>query len=248
MADAVDYVFLHGGGQAGWVWRETIAALHRQTDGQFGRALTLDAPGCGAKRGRNTADLDLDAVVTELLSDIFSSGLRRIVLIGHSQAGTILPRLAEARPELFRRLIYISCIAPLPGQTILQQMGSGLQGSRQDEVGWPVDPRTVDAKQRQAMMLCNDMNDTDTSQFLAKLGQDNWPAQTMSASDWRYNHLKGVESTYVTCLRDGILPLAWQETFALRFNTGRKVAIDAGHQVMNTRPHALAEILRYEAA
>jgi len=49
------------------------------------------------------------------------------------------------------------------------------------------------------------------------------------------------------CLADGILPVAWQQKFAERFHAKRLVRIDAGHQVMNTRPQALAEILRNEA-
>jgi len=247
MATPVDYVFLHGGGQAGWVWQETITALHQQTAGHFGRALALDAPGCGGKRGRNTADLDVDGVVTELLADISASGFKDIVLVGHSQAGTILPRLAERRPELFRRLVYVSCIAPRPGQSIVQQLGSGLQGSHPDEVGWPFDPKTVDPRRRYPLMFCNDMNEAETSEFLAKLGQDTWPAQTMTASDWRYDPLGRIPSTYVACLRDGILPVPWQQTFAERLKTERQIRIDAGHQVMNTRPQALAEALRFEA-
>ena len=55
MSNPVDFAFLHGGGQGSWVWRETIAALHQQTAGAFGRATTLDAPGCGAKRRPPTA-------------------------------------------------------------------------------------------------------------------------------------------------------------------------------------------------
>lgn len=246
MTASADYVFLHGGGQASWVWRETVAALHQQTDSKFGRAFALDAPGCGSKRGRNTTNLGIDDVVTELLTDIAASGLKNIVLVGHSQAGTILPRLVEKRPELFSRLVYVSCIAPAPGRTILQQMGSGLHGSNSEEVGWPVDPRTVDAHQRNVLMFCNDMSKTAAAAFVAQLGQDSWPAQTMSASDWRYDHLGKLPSTYVVCLRDGILPVAWQETFASRLKVQRCVRIDAAHQVMNTRPHALAEILRYE--
>jgi pimeloyl-ACP methyl ester carboxylesterase len=91
------------------------------------------------------------------------------------------------------------------------------------------------------------MNPAETSAFLGKLGQDRWPAQTMSASDWSYDHLRTVPSTYVMCLQDRILPPPWQETFATRLQVQRAVRIDAGHQVMNTRPHALAEVLRYEA-
>jgi pimeloyl-ACP methyl ester carboxylesterase len=241
----VDYVFLHGGGQGGWVWRETMAALEQQ--GGLGRTIALDAPGCGSKRGRDTVALGVDDVVTELLADISASGSKQVVLVGHSQAGTILPRLAERQPGLFRRLVYVSCIAPSPGLSILQQMGSGRRGSNQDEVGWPFDPATIAGNERYSLMFCNDMSAAESSTFLAKLGRDAWPAQTMSASDWRYDHLGSVPSTYVTCLRDGILPLPWQETFATRLQVQRTVCIDAGHQVMNTRPHALAEVFRYDA-
>jgi pimeloyl-ACP methyl ester carboxylesterase len=247
MTRPVDYVFLHGGGQAGWVWHDTIAALHRQTGGEFGRAIALDAPGCGEKRGRNTAGLNVDDVVTDLLADISAAGLRDVVLVGHSQAGTILPRLVEKQPDLFRRLVYVSCIAPLPGQTIMQQLGSSQHGTNQYEVGWPFDPKTVDPRRRPALMFCNDMTEAEGAAFLSKLGQDTWPAQSMTASDWRYDHLGSVPSTYVVCLRDGILPVPWQETFAARLKVERRIRIDAAHQVMNTRPHALAEALRYEA-
>jgi pimeloyl-ACP methyl ester carboxylesterase len=247
MTIPVNYAFLHGGGQAGWVWRETITALEQQSGALSSRIITLDVPGCGSKRGRDTVALGVDDVVTELLADISASGLNEIILVGHSQAGTILPRLVEGQPGLFRRLVYVSCVAPLPGQTILQQIGSGPQGSNEDEVGWPFDPQTVTADERSSLMFCNDMNAAETSAFIAKLGQDGWPPQTMAASDWRYAHLSGVPSTYVICLRDGILPPRWQETFARRLQAQRAVRIDAGHQVMNTRPHALAEVLRCEA-
>ena len=144
MASPVDYVFLHGGGQGSWVWSETIAALQRQAGGKSGRALALDAPGCGAKRGADTAGLDVDGVVAELLADISVAGMKDVVLVGHSQAGTILPRLVEKQPNLFRQLVYVSCTAPSPGLTLIQQMGSGPHGANPNEVGWPFDPKTVD--------------------------------------------------------------------------------------------------------
>lgn len=244
---STDFVFVHGGGQGGWVWQQTIDALHQQSDGKFGRALALDAPGCGAKRGRDTAHLDSDAVIDEFLADIEAKQMRDIVLVGHSQAGTILPRLVERRPDLFRRLVYVSCIAPAPGQNIMQQMGSSLQGSNENEVGWPFDPRALEPRERYARMFCNDMNTAAADNFLAKLGTDTWPMQTMTASDWRCDHLSDIPSTYVICLQDQVLPVVWQERFAARLNVQNKAFIDAGHQAMNTRPQALAEILLHAA-
>jgi pimeloyl-ACP methyl ester carboxylesterase len=96
-------------------------------------------------------------------------------------------------------------------------------------------------------MFCNDMNPEQAAAFLAKLGSDGWPPQALSFTGCRYDHLVQVPATYVLCLRDQSLPAAWQEVFAARFNVAEIVRVDAGHQVMNTRPEALAEILRHEA-
>lgn len=240
MSNRVDYAFLHGGGQGSWVWEETIAALHRQSDGSFGRALALDAPGCGTKRDRDTTVLTADDVVTELLEDISAAGLHDVLLVGHSQAGQMLPLLVERRPELFRRLVYVSCAAPLPGQTIVQMVG--------EEIGWPLDPETHSNEERWRMMFCNDMAEDQASEFISRLGLDMWPDLVTFGTDWRYDHLGAVPSTYVLCLQDGILPFAWQEKFAVRFKVDHQVTIDAGHQVMNSRPHSLAEVLRFEVA
>jgi pimeloyl-ACP methyl ester carboxylesterase len=177
-----------------------------------------------------------------------AAGFRDVALVGHSQAGTVLPRLVEMRPDLFRCVVYVSCLAPLAGQTSLSLMGSGLHGQNSEEVGWPVDPATHGVAERYLAMFCNDMSPQQASAFLAKLGLDSWPASTYTASSWHYEHLTRVPSCYVICLRDGILPVAWQERFATRLKASRLVRVDAGHQAMNTRPHALAEILRHEAA
>jgi pimeloyl-ACP methyl ester carboxylesterase len=241
-----DFAFLHGGGQGGWIWDETLAALHSQTRGAFGRAIALDVPGCGAKRDRDTTDFDMEDTANELLSDVVASGMRDIVLVGHSQAGTVLPLMTQRRPDLFRRLVYVTCSIPSPGQTILQMMGSGLHGSNPDEVGWLIDPKAGKRREHYRSMFCNDMTEAEASALLSKLGADNWPNRVYAFSDWRPDTAR-VPATYIVCLQDNVLPVAWQEIFAARFNAERRVRIDAGHQVMNSRPHTLAEVLRHEA-
>jgi pimeloyl-ACP methyl ester carboxylesterase len=242
-----NFVFLHGGGQGSWVWTETIAALGQQTRGQAVRMLALDAPGCGAKRNRDTTQLTLDDVVDELLTDIRAAGLDAVTLVGHSQAGTVLPRMAERQPGLIHRLVYVSCCAPLPGQNIRQMIGGGVHGSHPDEVGWPVDPATVSKEQHWAACFCNDMDAAGTRAFLDCLGRDVWPMQTMTCTDWRYEHLGTVPATYILCNDDAILTPPWQQRFAERLRVQRVVRIDGGHQVMNSRPAELAELLRLEA-
>src|SRR5262249_23037279 len=125
---------------------------------------------------------------------------------------------------------------------------SGRRGSHPDEVGWPFDPQIVDVRERWPLLFCNDMSKAEAVSFLAKLGQDSWPRPVYAATDWPARPLNSVPASYVVCLKDQALPVNWQETFAARVNAQRLVHIDAGHQVMNPRPQALAEVLLHEAA
>jgi pimeloyl-ACP methyl ester carboxylesterase len=240
-----DYVLLHGGTQGPWVWDETLAALAQQTGGGFGRALALDIPGCGTKRGRDTKGFGPDAVADELMGDIRASGFRDIVLVGHSQAGTVLPRLVQRGADLIRRVVYVSCIAPMPGETALTWRQS-MPPVEAPPVAWGQAAQSDLATLFRAL-FCNDMTEGEASAFLAKLGRDAWPDAMMQASDWTYDGLDAVPATYVHLLADATIAPAWQAIFAERFGARRHVRIDAGHQVMITRPQALAEALRAEA-
>lgn len=241
-----DFAFLHGGGQGGWVWDETIAAMQAQAPGAH-RYLALDAPGCGAKRERDTSQVVFCDISRELIGDIAAEGLSQVVLVGHSQAGMTMPQMADFSPGLFAKLVFVSCSSPLPGKTTLDQMGLGLHGQNPEQVGWPVDPMTASMEERFALMFCNDMDDAAAAAFMGRLGQDMWPACCYSHSDWNTDHLAKIPVTYVQCLKDNALPPEWQARFAERLHADRLVRIDAGHQAMNTRPQALAEILLAEA-
>lgn len=237
------FALLHGGGQGNWVWEETVRAL----EAQGAAVLALDVPGCGAKRARETLELSVEDVADELLADITASGLRDVVLVGHSQAGTMLPVLVERQPGLFRRLVYLSCCAPLPGQNVLEMMGRGLHGENPESVGWPLDPDLHGRDVQRPILFCNDMGADQAREFLSRLDLDSWPLAVTYAAHWTYDHLRDVPSTYVVCERDGILPPAWQERFAERLHVDRLVCIDAGHQAMNTQPETLASLLLAEA-
>jgi pimeloyl-ACP methyl ester carboxylesterase len=229
------------------VWEQTIAALALQT-GNTCRTLALDVPGCGSKRGRDTSQIAYADIVAEFLADIDASGLRDIVLVGHSQAGSVMPKLAELRPDLFKRLIYISCSSPLAGVTIPEMIGKRLQGESATEVGWFADATTLSAEDRYRAIFCHDMTPQQTEHLLVEMSKDTWPMSSYTQREWRYDHLANTPTSYVVFLQDRALPAAWQEQFAERFHANRLIRIDAGHQGMMTHPHALAEALLIEAA
>ncbi len=243
----INFAFLHGGGQGGWVWQDTIAELNKQTTGKFGKALTLDVPGCGEKRDKETSTLTFTSIIDELIADLDSTGMTDMVLVGHSQAGNVMPFMAARRPDLFRRLMYVTCSIPLPGQTPLEMIGDQVQGSNDEQVGWPVDPKTTSAQERLKIMFCNDMDEQQARDFMGKIGKDQWPMSSYTETRWQFEHTGEVPATYVLCQQDNSLPVAWQETFADRLHAEKIVRVDAGHQVMNTQPGVLAKILLEEA-
>lgn len=242
----VSFVFLHGGGQGGWVWDETIAAIGRQSGGAA-RCLALDGPGCGAKRGRDTAHLSFEAINRELVADVEAADMRDVVLVGHSQAGTHLPAMLALRPELFRKLVFVSCIAPDPGLTVIEMTARRMREQGHTPGSKALTDESLPMRERYRIMFCNDMDSEKAEAFLDKLGPDQWPASCYTQTDWPYDHLADVPVSYVLCHQDAILPFEWQERFAGRVHADRTVRIDAGHQVMNTRPEALAEVLLVEA-
>jgi pimeloyl-ACP methyl ester carboxylesterase len=237
---ATNLALLHGGGQGSWIWDELTKELTSSTAVD---CIALDVPGCGVKRGRDTSTIEFDDIAIELIGDIQESGMRDVVLVGHSQAGMPIPRMVEFAPMLFSRLGYVACAAPPRGTSLLDLIGNRLRGERADQVGYPLDPRTTTLEERFAAMFCNDMTPVERDEFLAKLGHDNWPISSYTYSDWRYDHLDSVRSTYVLCEQDQSLPPSWQERFADTLRVDNVVRIDAGHQAMNTRPQALAAAL-----
>ncbi len=242
-----DFVFLHGGGQGSWIWDETIAALKLQTGGNA-RCLALDVPGCGTKRGRDTSALTFDDIVAELAGDIAAAGLNKPILVGHSQAGQVLPRLEAQMPGAFARQVYVSCIAHASGKNIADMMLAQIEFDPEGPFAAVFGNPDIDPLERFRVMFVNDMAKADQDAFLARLLKDEWPPVTYTETNWNFDHLSEVPSTYVVCLQDQVLIPYWQRIYAERFHCDRIVNIDAAHQVQNTRPQALAEVLLAEAA
>ncbi|MFN3452661.1 MAG: alpha/beta fold hydrolase [Sphingorhabdus sp.] len=236
-------MLLHGGGQGSWVWDETKAVL----EAQDAKVLTLDVPGCGQKRGIDSIGYGVNETVEELISDIKAAGLSDIILVGHSQAGTMLPILWRSSPALVRHLLYLSACAPLPGQSVVDMMGRGLHGQFVDQVGWPLDPETTSTDEMRRLTFFNDMSAAQATAMRKILDLDHWPLGVTYATDWDYAGLDACPSAYVICDRDGILPPHWQVRFAERLRCKEQLHIDVGHQAMNTQPEALVKLLMAKA-
>jgi len=178
-----DFIFHHGGGQGSWIWDETIAALKRQSGGSA-RCLVLDVPGCGKKRGRETADMTFDDIVSELAAEIAAAGFDKPLLVGHSQAGQVLPKLELAMPGAFARHVYVSCIAHTPGNMIQDDMVLQVEQDPDGPLASVFFDPDLPMREKFRVMFVNDMTRAEQDAFLDKLEKDDWPPIAYTETRW----------------------------------------------------------------
>jgi pimeloyl-ACP methyl ester carboxylesterase len=179
--------------------------------------------------------------------DIEDAGFRDVFIVGHSQAGTIIPMMIQRRPDLFARALYLACVAPAPGKTV--------QSFRQEKYSADVQPPPPmaatrdDADRLMRFYMCNDMTPDEADAMMAQMHRDSWPPQSYTKSDWVYDDAPAsIPTTYVVTLQDTGVVVPLQEIFAARLKADKLIRLDCGHQAMLSRPHAFAEILLREAA
>lgn len=107
-------LLVHGAWHGAWCWTKTVEAL-----GTKGiRATAIDLP--GHKRGNRAGW----RISFRHYIDAVCATARKleppIVLAGHSMGGMIITAAAEAEPELFSSLIYVTAFLPSDGENLFQ--------------------------------------------------------------------------------------------------------------------------------
>lgn len=202
-------------------------------------ARAVDLPG----RGSRPADLGavgladwIDAVVEE----IDAVQAPRVVLVGHSLAGVILPAVAERRTGKVAHLVLVAAVIPPPGATPRQIMswparGWGRLHTRRGVLSPP-------GGRLARMLFCNDMDEA-TAQWL---GSGLVP-EAAGVFDERVppRSPPQIPATYVRLRRDRAVPGRMAERQMANYGGPISVAeIDSGHAVMVTQPTELAAVLQ----
>ena len=229
------FVLVHGGGFAGSCWDLLSPML-------TGPVVAVDLPG----RGTRPADLTrvtladfADAVVKEIVT----ADLRDVVLVGHSLAGVTLPPVMDRIPERLRHAVFVSCVVPPDGSTVLDVMGT--LSPAVSEVASRLGSGTVDGEGRLARefataMFCNDMDDAQIEFTLERMVAE---ALGVLSEPVDLGGLKqALPRTYVRLGQDHSLVPATQNDMAARVGGG-VVDVDAAHMAMISAPDALAAVL-----
>lgn len=233
-------VLVHGGGHGAWCWERTLAELTTP-------AQAVDLPPVSIRGGpdRQGSPSDLDSFTIadwaeSVLAAAMGAGWDRFVLVGHSLGGATIAEVARRAPDRVAHLVYVSAVVPEDGGTVLEMLPPELLtrmagGLTEDVV------REV---------FGNDMDEDQIGFVLDHVGTEVFGVLTETVI--RKGTPPGLPVTYVRLARDNALPPAVQDGCIARLRQESEavavVDLDAGHDVMISRPDQLAAVLDAIAA
>lgn len=230
-----DFLLIHGGSHGAWCWEGVIRELERR--GCKGHS--LDLPGAGDDTTPR-ASVTFKSYVSAVNDFIESKHLDSFVLIGHSLAGIILPDIVAVNREKIREVVLIAAYALDRGERAIDLVAP----SRTPEYY-----RLAQASPELSIMLPYHIARrrffSDLGEAEARAGYGKLTPQPLAPylEPVQYEaHSISSLSRYIICRNDQNLPYELCRRFAEKFG-GRIEEIDAGHDVMLSKPAELAALL-----
>jgi pimeloyl-ACP methyl ester carboxylesterase len=224
------FLLVHGATHGAWCWQRLQPFLAFPS-------LAIDLP------GRGTRPAALESIVTndwaEAVCDDIATIDGPVVLVGHSLAGVVLPRVAARLSERLAALVFVACAVPREGQAVLDEISPELRpivdANRENATAQLMPEEAA----REA--FCNDMDEEQTRFVLDRLVPEAWGPmlEPMELAGLRL----GVPATYIKLLQDRTVVPDLQDTMIANIGQPEVVELDAGHDAMVSRPERLAQAL-----
>jgi pimeloyl-ACP methyl ester carboxylesterase len=225
---AIDGVVLvHGGFHGAWCWDGVRHHLRVPS-------LAVDLPGRGARPapGRRVTVADcVDAV----LEDADAAGFERFALVGHSMGGMTITETANRVPERVARLVYLAALVLPPGQSVFGLFAGDAAPVVEDPTGVQAPPD--EAKTHK--MFAGDLPPETYREVHTRLV----PEPIGLFIDTVTGYGSGVPATYVRCTRDTTVDTARVDQMLGHLLPDEVVDLDADHDVMLSKPDAVAGIV-----
>ncbi|HMG25439.1 MAG TPA: alpha/beta hydrolase [Acidimicrobiia bacterium] len=243
-------VLVHGGAHGAWCWEPLLPHLD-------GEVLAVDLPPKSVRGGPGRLEshpelrtLTIDDFARSLLEDVDAAGIERFMLVGHSMGGLTISEVARRVPDRVEQLVYVSCMVPPEGRSAIEALPEGLQDMTRQAVeemrrGGANPIGGLDEETTRGM-FCNDMDEEQARFVLDRTGTE--AAVVLAEPVTRAGIPPELPKTFVKLLQDQSLPPEHQDILVenLRTSPGGDVdvvTIDAGHDVMISRPKEFAGVL-----
>jgi pimeloyl-ACP methyl ester carboxylesterase len=237
-AMSTEFVLVHGMSHGGWAW--DLLARRLERDGH--RVVAPDLPGHG-RRAHERRRASVATYAQAVADATIAAGFSRAVVVGHSMAGMVIPRVAQVIPARVSRLVFLAAVVLPHGSTALaahmapagREMIRGLARASDGAVQYPA------LMEWSRWMGDLPLSDPRVSETLPRLTPQPIRPWTERA-DMRGFHALRVPCTYIRCLRDAAVPPARAAEYAARLGV-TPIDMDCAHNPMLSAVDELARIL-----
>lgn len=231
------FVLVHGAWHDGSAWNEAIEQLEAKGHQAF--APTIAGHGKGVNKNVNHAQC-----TQSIVDYIVDKDLTDIVLLGHSFAGTIIAKVAEAIPDRIRRLIFFDAFVLNDGESVRDNVPPHLQALLDELVRESNDRTMVMPFEVWREALLNDADLNLARSSYAQLSPE--PYQPwIDKLDLKQFYSLPIPKSYLYCTEDNVLPQGeqwgWHPRMSNRLGLFRLVQMPGSHEVMFSNPVGLAE-------
>jgi pimeloyl-ACP methyl ester carboxylesterase len=236
------FMLVHGGWHGAWCWKKVTPLLRASGHEVFTPTLT----GLGERSHLAHPLIGLETHIRDVVNVLTYEDLSGVILVGHSNGGTLITAVAERVPERLGHLVYLDAFVPDDGQATIELINFPREAwearVRTEGYGWLVpslQPVPWDDFVRDVWRVSDE---ADRRWMVERLGPT--PFKTFTDPVRRTNPVAAaLPRTYIRCLQNHS-PAFDPFAAAARSSTGwRYRELATGHEPFVTMPHELADLL-----
>ncbi len=234
-----EFVLVHGACHGAWCWEEVAGNL----DERGHRVVTLDLPGHGRRAGEY-ARASLAQYARSVVDAMALEGISRGIVVGHSMAGLVIPKVAELAPERVAHLVFLAGVVVPDGGSLFEHHLSPATRDLIRGLARAAGNGTFSVSA--AFAWSRWMNDLPPHHPAVQSALTRLTPQPLrpyvEPVDLKRFFAMQVSRTYVRCLEDIAVPPDRALTYAWRLGV-TPLDLDAAHDAMLSQPEAVARVL-----
>lgn len=241
-ANKATFVLVHPAWHGAWCWKKVIPLLRARGHDVHAPTLT----GLGERAHLAHPMVGLETHVQDVVNVLEYEDLRNVILVGHSNGGTLITAVADRVPDRLGHLVYLDAFVPEDGQATIDLITFPRQAwearVRTEGHGWLIpslQPVPWDEFVRDVWRVTDE---ADRRWMVARLGPT--PFKTFTDPVRRRNPAaEKLPRTYIRCRQHPSAAFDRYAEMARRTAGWRYRELATAHEAFVTMPHELAGLL-----
>jgi pimeloyl-ACP methyl ester carboxylesterase len=209
--------------------------------------LAPDLPGHG-KNKKNISEVTMKAYIDDVKTLILKQN-KKVILVGHSLAGSVISQIGEEIPEYIEKLIYVAAFLPKDGDISIELMKGDIEGELLPKLIFAEDNSYVTLSRESIKeVLLNDVDeghllDEMTTLMLVKQAVEPFMAKLHLTKE----KFGSIEKVYIKATKDKVMSEKLQDLMIGNWPVKNVYTLESGHFPLVSIPKQLIEILNKES-